>query len=86
VNEASPTRDYLVFSVLATIFCCLPLGLVGIFYAAQTRGALVQGDEEIAQRCSRKARGWIIASVVLGAIFWLAFAVVLVLLGGLSHG
>ncbi len=44
----------LIGSILATLFCCLPLGVVAIIFAAQGK------DEQ--------ARTWLIAAVVVGVI------------------
>ena len=35
--------NYLVFAILATVFCCLPTGIPAIVYAAQVNGKLQAG-------------------------------------------
>ena len=35
--------NYLVQAILVTIFCCLPLGIVSIVYAAQVNGKAAAG-------------------------------------------
>jgi hypothetical protein len=44
----------LIGSILATLFCCLPLGIVAIVFAAK-------GDDA-------KARTWLIAAVIVGLV------------------
>lgn len=70
--------NYLVHSILATVLCCLPTGIVGIVYAAQVNGKLAEGDLLGAQTASQKARLWTIVSVVagltVGTIYFLGYA------------
>ncbi len=55
--------NYLVFAVLATVFCCLPTGIVAIVYAAQVNGKLQAGDLAGAQKASKSAKIWCWISV-----------------------
>jgi hypothetical protein len=50
--------NYLVFSILATVLCCLPAGIVAIVYAAQVNGKLQAGDIAGAQAASKNAKMW----------------------------
>jgi len=56
--------NYLVQSILVTLCCCLPLGLVSVIYAAQVNGKLAAGDIAGAQGASKNAKTWA----------WIAFA------------
>ena len=58
--------NHLVWAILATIFCCIPFGIVSIVYAAQVNGKLAGGDYRGARSASDNARTWAIASIVLG--------------------
>ncbi|BET66083.1 hypothetical protein ASA1KI_10010 [Opitutales bacterium ASA1] len=55
---AAPPKpeNYLVWSILATILCCLPLGIVSIIFAAQVDGKYRAGDYAGAAESSRKAK------------------------------
>ncbi len=59
----SQVPNYLVQAILVTIFCCLPTGIVTIFYAAQVNKKLGQGDVSGALQASKNAKMWIWASV-----------------------
>lgn len=48
--------NYLWQSIVVTLCCCLPLGVVGIIFAAQVNSKLAQGDVAGAQEASRKAK------------------------------
>ena len=57
-NFSTPPKNWLVESILVTIFCCLPFGIVGIVNAAQVNSRLHSGDYEGALRASREAGKW----------------------------
>ena len=50
--------NYLVQSILVTICCCLPFGIVAIVYAAQVNSKLSGGDYAGAADASQKAKMW----------------------------
>ncbi len=50
--------NYLVQAILVTLFCCLPLGIAAIVFAAQVNGKLAAGDFYGAQESSDKAKMW----------------------------
>ena len=52
--EAIP--NYLVQSILITLCCCLPLGVVAIVFAAQVNSKLAAGDVAGAREASNKAK------------------------------
>ncbi len=80
VPPAGTVPNYLVFAILATVFCCLPTGIVSIIYAAQVNGKLQAGDYAGAQEASRNAKTWCWVSFGLG----MASVVVGVLMGMLG--
>jgi hypothetical protein len=49
---------YLVQSILATLFCCLPFGIVAIVYASKVDSKQNAGDYEGALVASSSARKW----------------------------
>lgn len=66
--------NYLVQSILVTIFCCLIGGIVAIVHAAQVNGKLRAGDYAGAVASSNSAKQWCWAS------FWIG------LVGGIIYG
>jgi hypothetical protein len=59
-------QNYLVFAILATVFCCLPAGIPAIVYAAQVNSKLQAGDLAGAQIASKNAKLWCLISLGLG--------------------
>lgn len=71
-------REYvpnnLVWAILTTLFCCLPLGIVSIVYAAKVDSLVASGDISAARDAADSARNWAIAAAVVGPIlifFWI---------------
>jgi uncharacterized membrane-anchored protein len=79
--------NYLVFAILATVFCCLPAGIPAIVFAAQVNGKLQAGDLAGAQAASRNAKTWCWVSfgVGLGSILIWILLMVLGVIGNLAH-
>lgn len=63
-----PPKTWLAESILVTIFCCLPFGIVGIVHAAKVDSAFRVGDYDGADRASSEAKKW----TMIG--FWLGLA------------
>ena len=77
-------KNYLVESILATVLCCLPLGVVGIVYATQVNSKYDAGDYEGAQKASRDAKKWVTWSVIASVIFIVLYLIFIFALGGLA--
>ena len=58
----------LFFAVMATLFCCWPLGIVAIINAAKVNSAYTAGDYDQAQEYADKAQNWTMWTVVGGLI------------------
>ncbi|MDB5234953.1 MAG: CD225/dispanin family protein [Hymenobacter sp.] len=54
----TPPKNWLVESILVTIFCCLPFGIVGIIKAAEVNTKVAAGDYAGAQQSSQEAGKW----------------------------
>jgi uncharacterized membrane protein YvbJ len=79
--------NYLVFAILATVFCCLPLGIPAIVYAAQVNGKLQAGDLAGAQQASNNAKMWCLISAGAGLLIGLLYVALIMagVLTGLNH-
>jgi hypothetical protein len=68
-------------SIVATILCCQPLGIVAIVMSAQAGSARDAGNYDLARQRAGQARTWTLAAV--GAFFVLiVLAFLLVAVGG----
>ena len=61
-------KNYLVWSILVTIFCCLPLGIWSIVCSSKVNKEWDRGNYVGANEASKKAKTWIIVSGILGLI------------------
>ena len=50
--------NYLVQSILCTVFCCMPFGIVGIVYAASVNSKTASRDYRGAKQASESAKMW----------------------------
>lgn len=63
-------------SIVATLLCCLPLGVVGIVFAAQAQSAINVGNLDEARAKASTARTMTLIAVGLGLagiLIWLLF-------------
>ena len=59
----------MVWAVLATIFCCVPFGIVAIVFANQVSKCYLAGDLEGAKSASETGAWWCIAAITIGVIW-----------------
>lgn len=82
-RQITSVSSYLPQAILATLFCCMPFGIVAIVYAANVQSRASIGDYEGARINSDKAKMWCWVSFWLGAVpgilylLWVMFVVVL---------
>ncbi len=73
--------NHMVGAILATVFCCLPGGIIAIIYASQVNTKLAVGDIAGAQSASKTAGMWVIISLISPIVGIIAYFLVFVLLG-----
>lgn len=81
-------KNYLVESILVTIFCCLPFGIVGIVFSSQVNSKYEAGDYEGAIMASKEAKKWVNWGFISGIIITVGFLFLygLIILGLISEG
>lgn len=88
-TNAEYVPNHLVWAILATLFCCLPLGIVSIVYAAQVDGRRAAGDIAGARELADKAKMWAIYSAIalpVLVVAWIMFFGGLSVLGAMLGG
>ena len=71
-------NTWLIPSILVTLCCCLPLGIVSIVFAAKANSCVGQGDLAGAQDAAAKAKMWFWIALVCGffaSIIWVALQI-----------
>src|SRR5215813_3930534 len=84
-SSGAPAKvsNYLIPAIIS-LFCCLPLGIVGVVFAAQVNGKVAAGDIEGAMNSSKKAKLFSFIAIGLGVALWLCYFIFFVVIGGLS--
>lgn len=75
-NNEPPTHrpdNFLILNILAIFFCCLPGGIIGLYYSAKVNSQWDTGQWEQAHSSARTARTW----------FWISASVPFIFLGAL---
>jgi hypothetical protein len=62
----APPKNWLIESVLVTILCCLPLGIVGIIHATKVDTLWSTGQQEAAHKASQEAAKWVKIGFFIG--------------------
>ena len=62
-------KNWLVESILVTILCCLPFGIVGIVNAAKVNSLYDQGLYDESIRVSKNAKKWTKYGLIAGVIY-----------------
>jgi hypothetical protein len=70
--------NHLTEAILVTIFCCMPLGVVAIVYAAQVNTLIEQGNYKAALSASENANKFCNWSFWLTLIAMVAYTLVLI--------
>jgi Interferon-induced transmembrane protein len=79
--------NYLIPAIIS-LFCCLPLGVVGVIFAAQVNGKVAAGDTQGAMDSSKKAKLFSFIAIGLGLAFVICYVLFFVIMGvsmGLSN-
>lgn len=72
-------KTYLVESILVTLFCCLPFGIVGIINASNVSSNFSAGRYKEAEQCSRNALKFIKISIGLGVAFFIIYFLIVLI-------
>ena len=65
--------NYLWQSIVVTLCCCLPFGIVAIIFAAQVNDKLRRGDVAGAMQASKQAKMWCLIALGCGLLVMLIY-------------
>lgn len=88
--RGQPPKNWLVESILVTIFCCLPFGLVGLVHASQVESRFFLCDIEGAERAAFEARKWTMVAMWVGisviVLYFLFIGVIMSFASSFTNG
>lgn len=82
-NQSRP-KNYLVESILTTLFCCLPLGIVAIINASKVNSEYDKGNHEAAQKASDDAKKWMKYGLIAGIVVGVLYLIFMFAMGGMA--
>ncbi|WP_410006759.1 CD225/dispanin family protein [Aequorivita nionensis] len=77
----NPPDNHLVWAILCTVLCCLPLGIVSIIKATKVKELWAMGDAIGAQKAADEAKKYAIWGAVIGPIVVILFYAIMFALG-----
>jgi hypothetical protein len=72
--------NYLVLAIIS-LFCCLPLGIVAVIFAAQVNSKVAAGDIAGAMDSAKKAKMFSFISIGLGLAGIICYVLFIVIMG-----
>ena len=79
-GAAASVPNYLIPAIIS-LFCCLPLGIVGVIFAAQVNGKVAAGDTAGALDASKKAKMFSFIAIGLGLVGLICYVLFFVIWG-----
>lgn len=74
-------KNWLVESILVTLFCCLPFGIAGIINASKVDSRYAGGDYEGAERSAAEAKKWTKIGFIVGLVGIALYFLLIVIIG-----
>ncbi|WP_149359876.1 CD225/dispanin family protein [Lolliginicoccus suaedae] len=69
-NYGAPPDNGLVWGILVTVLCCLPLGIVSIVKASNVNNLWALGQYAAAHEAAAEARKWAKIGAIVGGVFY----------------
>lgn len=77
----TPPDNNLVWAILCTVLCCLPLGIVSIIKSTKVKELWALGDTEGAQKAADDAKKWAMWGAGAALIVWVLYILFFVVIG-----
>ncbi|XP_071796236.1 uncharacterized protein [Asterias amurensis] len=74
ITSSTQPKDYQIFAIFVTLFCCLPLGILGIFKSSEVRRRAAMGDTFGAHQASYRTKSFLYAGLGVGLLVWVCSA------------
>ena len=81
----APPDNNLVWAILSTVLCCLPIGIVSIIKSTQVSGLWASGQYAAAQKSADDAKKFAIWSAIAWAVVVVVYLLLAVVFGVFSY-
>jgi len=78
-------NSWLIPAIITNACCCMPLGIISVYFAAKANTYTEKGDFLNAKASADKAKLWSIIGIALGLVIWVGY-VIIMFISGLSEG
>jgi hypothetical protein len=79
-TQKPPPDNHMVWAILSTILCCMPLGVVAIVKASKVEQLWYQGFHAEAQKAADDAKKWSIYSAVSIGVLVVLYSIVMIII------
>lgn len=76
-------KNYLIESILMSVLCCLPLGIVALIHETKVETEYKAGNYDAAQAASDEAAKWLKWGLIGGGIV-VVLCIILIVVGGVA--
>lgn len=80
-TPAGQPNNNLIWGILVTVFCCLPLGIVSIVKSTQVSGLWAQGRAAEAQQAADDAKKYAVWGAIAGVIVFVIVVIINIVVG-----
>ncbi|MEX0997002.1 MAG: CD225/dispanin family protein [Flavobacteriaceae bacterium] len=80
-QPTTPPDNNLVWAILCTVLCCLPLGIVAIIKSSNVNTLWAQGNYEAAQKAADDAKKYSIWGAAISLILVVLYVLIIVIFG-----
>ena len=78
-NVPVKPNNYLALSILTTVACCMPLGVVSLIKSTKVDGLYHQGRYQEAEETSKSAKNWALAGIITYVVIIVIYILVIFL-------
>lgn len=79
-TQQPPPDNHMVWAILSTVMCCLPLGIVAIIKASKVEQLWYRGFHAEAQKAADEAKKWSIYSAVSIGVVVVLYIILMIII------
>lgn len=83
-SMGNPPDNNLVWAILCTVMCCMPLGIVAIIKSTKVNTLWAQGDEAAAYKAAADAKKYAIWGAVSSVVIIVLYFIIMAVFVGIS--